>query len=764
MASPVRGAALRRALARANARDVREIRALPGLATVAVPAGRDATAYARGLAARSDVRSAEPDVRVRTATVPDDPFLSEQYALHNTGQLIGGFATGTPDADIDAPEAWNLTTGSSDIVVAVPDTGIAAGHPELAGQLAENAGEVGGGRESNGVDDDANGFVDDWRGWDFVDDDADPADLGLFPHGTAVAGTIAARAGNAIGVSGVAPGVRVLALRIANRGGTALASDIIDAFAYAAASGARIVNLSFEPLPFISALRDAITAAPNVLLVNSAGNASADLDAADRRYPCAFGLANVVCVAATDDDDALAGFSSTGAANVDLAAPGVGVLTTSPAYEQLLDEDFEQPLAGRWTVGGTNASWGLTTSRHVSGAASLADSPAGDYLPDTDSTIARDAGVDLTGRRGCRVEYRANLESESGHDRFEVQLASGPSSPFQTLNGWTGSSSGAFARLESDAWSHEGLADVRLRFRMLSDAAIQADGVYLDDVTLSCLADAYAGRELLYADGTSFSAPIVSAIAALVWSLAPDLTAAGVRAALRTGVDPVPALAGKVSTGGRANALRALHAIAPLASSGPASSDGFDVADLTGTAVPRGREAEVWFDYGPTAAYGARTNVLVLSPVSGEQPVSALVTGLSALTTDHYRLAVRTATATAFGADRTVRTLALPPVPEPDVDPPPPPAPEEEPEPAAAPEPPVSAPPRLSAVKVGSQPARPAGRLVRRIRARDRERRRGAQPRPARLGAPAQAARRQAADRPAAPAQGGHRRPVRARR
>jgi subtilisin family serine protease len=267
-----------------------------------------------------DVLYAEPDAPVHaTAT---DTYWNLQWALRNTGQTVSGRA-GTPDADIDGPEAWALGATGAGAKVAVVDTGVVLAHPDLASQFTTNPGESGGGRETNGVDDDRNGLIDDWRGWDWVDGDNVPEDAN--GHGTHVAGTIAA-ARDATGISGVAPDARIMPLRVLDASGSGSSSAVANAFAYAGDLGIPVVNASLGSSGLSRAQRDAIAGHPNTLYVVAAGNDGQNNDAIPS-YPCALPQANVVCVGATDSRDAPASFSNYGATTVDLYAPGVSILS-----------------------------------------------------------------------------------------------------------------------------------------------------------------------------------------------------------------------------------------------------------------------------------------------------------------------------------------------------------------------------------------------------------------------------------------------------
>jgi subtilisin family serine protease len=269
---------------------------------------------------QDDVLYAEPDVPRYAQVTPNDSLFRAQWGLENVGQSVGG-AAGTADADIDATDAWDAVTGTAGIIVAVVDTGITAGHPDLAPNLYVNPRETAG----NGIDDDRNGFTDDVSGYDFAGGDANPADTN--GHGTHVAGTVAARGDDGRGVAGVAWQASLLPLRALGDDGSGSVSDAIRAYDYAARAGARIVNLSLGGGSFSRAERDAIAANPGVLFVAAAGNDGANNDLTGS-YPCNHDLANVVCVAASDRSDRLASFSNFGARTVDLAAPGVAIAST----------------------------------------------------------------------------------------------------------------------------------------------------------------------------------------------------------------------------------------------------------------------------------------------------------------------------------------------------------------------------------------------------------------------------------------------------
>jgi subtilisin family serine protease len=272
------------------------------------------------------VVSIEPDRALAPRAIPNDASFTALWGLHNTGRQ-GGVA----DADIDAPAAWDITTGSRGVVVAVIDSGIDVAHRDLAANVWTNPREIPG----DGLDNDGNGFVDDVRGWDFANDDPDPADDD--GHGTHVAGTIGAVGDNAIGVTGVNWQVSIMGLKFLDAQGNGFTSDAVAAVTYATRMrrdfGVNVVaiNASWGGNSRSKALAAAIAAGgrAGILFVTAAGNESSDNDRTPT-YPANSRDDAVITVAATDRSNRLAAFSNVGATTVDLAAPGVAIRSTVP--------------------------------------------------------------------------------------------------------------------------------------------------------------------------------------------------------------------------------------------------------------------------------------------------------------------------------------------------------------------------------------------------------------------------------------------------
>ena len=314
-----------------------------GWQRVKLPAGRSLKQALSLYKSSPDVESVQPNFYYHLLNSPSDARFSELYGMQK----------------ISAPAAWDLSTGSQATVVANIDTGIAYNHEDLAANMWRNEGET----PDNGVDDDGNGFIDDYHGFDFFYNDSDPTD-DAGGHGTHTGGTIGAVGNNALGVVGVNWNVRLMAIKIYSPSGSDTTSAmLINAYNYVRMMKNRGVNIRItnnsyggcgEACGYDQATRDAIDALGDagVLQVFAAGNNGRDIEATPF-YPASYTSPSIITVAASDRDDNRVGFSNYGASSTDLAAPGLGILSTISS-------------------GGYDTSSGTSMATpHVTGAAAL---------------------------------------------------------------------------------------------------------------------------------------------------------------------------------------------------------------------------------------------------------------------------------------------------------------------------------------------------------------------------------------------------------
>lgn len=299
---------------------------------------------ARELKAHPAVQTVEPNYIVHSFGRPNDPMLSKMWFLDK----------------IDAFKAWDTPQGNEeDIIVAVVDDGVFTEHEDLEGKIWFNPKEIHG----NHIDDDQNGFVDDHMGWNFYNKTNSPRpNLNPLPtinkdgfcvpantgkaayssHGTHVAGTIAALGNNQKGIVGIAPNVKIMAIKVMGGScGFGNSFDVLQGVFYAYRNGAKIINLSLGSYGK-SRLAEGIYKYLNekgVLIVAAAGNEANDNDAENRTYPSSYPFDNILSVAATGADDKLAPFSNYGIHNVDLAAPGIDIVSTIPSGQDYSPEN-----------------------------------------------------------------------------------------------------------------------------------------------------------------------------------------------------------------------------------------------------------------------------------------------------------------------------------------------------------------------------------------------------------------------------------------
>ncbi|MDI6602593.1 MAG: S8 family serine peptidase [Patescibacteria group bacterium] len=273
------------------------------------------------LESNPEIEYSQPNYIYRVFATPTDPYFDQLWGLHNVGQEVNKKA-GRVDADIDAPEAWDIAT-SSEIIVAVIDTGVDYTHPDLSANIWINSEEV-----LDEEDNDGNGYVDDVIGWDFWNDDNDPMDdMG---HGTHVAGIIGAVGNNAVGIAGVNWQVKIMPLKFINEWGWGATEDAISAIEYAVNNGAKIINASWGSWFWDPLLYEAIEKIKQagVIFVAAAGNA-ANLAPS---YPAYFPLSNIISVAVSDQTDDFTWWTNYDFISVDVAAPGDNVFSTLPIY------------------------------------------------------------------------------------------------------------------------------------------------------------------------------------------------------------------------------------------------------------------------------------------------------------------------------------------------------------------------------------------------------------------------------------------------
>lgn len=534
-----------------------------GAALLEVRKGRSVDQTILQLKQNPQVEYAEPNyIRELYALPSNDPLKNDLWAVENTGQTIQGIA-GKPDADMDLSEAWQITEGDPQVVVAVIDSGVAYRHPDLKNQLWD--GQL-------CVDEKGRPLNSCVHGYDFKGNDKDPLPTfeagGKTAHGSHIAGIIAAEKDNQKGLMGVAPKVKIMALK------TNLSiSSIVKSIDFAIQNRVTIVNASFGSPHFSQAEHDAIKRLGDAggLLITAAGNGGGDNDQ-QPNYPCAYDLDNIICVAATDQKDELAAFSNYGSKSVDIAAPGVNIASVyiDPQVTSVTEESFDAALPANYINSG-RVIW----VKNFNGAM-ITDNefPYKDDQPMENSLTS--PAFDLSGAQlasmdfgvGCIDEYTPN-----GEDHLKLEFST-DGIHFEEMNRFHQYKLNAphghdpnqlvlhFYQISQDIPQKYLTSGYHFRWRWVTDGDNQVGrglGCVVDDIKITKY-DQVDGSDEKYAywAGTSIATAQVSGVAGLIKSSDSRLNALQIKQLILNSGDSLPGLSGKILSGKRVNANNAL--------------------------------------------------------------------------------------------------------------------------------------------------------------------------------------------------------------
>jgi subtilisin family serine protease len=507
-----------------------------------------------------NVAYAQPNYIYHASAVPNDPQYGQLWAAKNNAQIVtsGTYLPkqGIAGKDMNLEAAWNINTDCSSVVIAVVDSGINYNSTDLINNMWTGNAKHG----QNFAYDVATGAG------------SDPMDRA--GHGTHVAGTIAAQGNNGIGVAGVCWTAKLMAVRVLDATGSGSTSSIIAGVNYAVTNGAKIINMSlgggggYDP-----AFASVITNAQNngVVVVVAAGNENTNNDGASTpSWPCNFTHPNLICVAALDQNYALASFSNRGVTSVDVGAPGTNIVSTWPGTNATYTDFVAQttaapaiPVTG-WTYTSTTVNgWGEDTLYP-----GWLNNPAiygGAAKYKTNTTDRAYKTFNLTGDVAI-MKAVAEIHVLSG-DVFSVNYMAGTGDPF--VNGFlsgsaTNTDTGtSLLPIEGDITPCITLATAAAPYPCSIGVQMKsavgsagAKGVSLTAFSIETLT--YNSTSYHTIDGTSMATPQVAGVAALVWAQNPQYTALDVVSAIKNGGRATPSLAGKTSTGKAVDALGAI--------------------------------------------------------------------------------------------------------------------------------------------------------------------------------------------------------------
>lgn len=558
---------------------------------------------------------------------PNETRFGELWGLHNTGQTIASppYTTNNPgitDADIDAPEAWDVTIGANTVVVAVIDTGVDYTHPDLTGAMWNASAAT---------------IPSNFYGYDFADGDIDPYPLNS-EHGTHVAGIIAATGNNSIGIVGVAHGIQIMALKVfPDIGGGATDADIISAINYAVANNAHIINMSLggggpENPVLTSAVANAVNA--GVLIVAAAGNESrppssptyiANNDATPvwpANYASHGSTRNgVISVLATDQSDQVASFSNVGSTTVSMGAPGVNILSTVTGRNIRQSETLSGVTVGADTrcssavatcmngtifdqgatdCTGTSCRWGAYKPLGTTGLFFADNDAISGYAANINGTITSQA-INVAVAQRITLRYYTAWELECNNDYVDVEVFNGttwqllPTTDLNINNSFSGFCTPNIHTHTGRTYSYYGPLEIshdittyanaalQVRFRFVTNGSVSyslTGGFAMTDIYIDVQASDYSTAYRLFS-GTSMASPMTAGVAALVKSRYPAYTAVQLKQAVVNSGDSLTTPSGTTASGQRANARRAVTVPVILSMSPTMVAAGSDTFTLT---------------------------------------------------------------------------------------------------------------------------------------------------------------------------------------
>ncbi|RLC36714.1 hypothetical protein DRH29_03970 [candidate division Kazan bacterium] len=591
----------------------------------------------------------------------NDTYGGLLWGLDNTGQNVNG-VSGIDDADIDAPEAWEMLDGSEDdVIVAVIDDGVAYNHPDLIDNMWDGTNCSGSDKNGNPLSGNC------LHGYDYEDNDLDPLPTSG-SHGTHIAGTIGAVKNNGMGIIGVAPNVKIMALKVDYS-----TSQIVKSIDFAEQNGAKVINASWGCYGSgqggthavcggdhdyrDQAMINAIESFSGLFIV-AAGNGDGDTDEDGddhdngqtlHFYPCDHTSDNIICVAATDSDDNLADFSDYGVNSVDVGAPGVNIYSTV-ADTTLFSEDFEsyqEGSFGNFIPGGNTTNWWgvghdgysqviytdyltyLTQISYEPNAFTYIEKPIDLSSPNiVNATLSFNIWCDTPSSATyddyVYTDYFSNGDWHASKIYDEDRII------FDGGSEWVDHGFIGHYKKYTEDISNYLTSDFKFSFNWVTDSTWDNNfGCTIDDIKITKYTDGSDGN-YNYASGTSMAVPHVAGLAALIWGYKPELSYSDVKNVILATGDSLDSLAGRTTTGKRINAHKALLSLTDTTP--PIRDNGLPTGELssgtTETVISLETDENAICRYSETAdtAYSEMSNTF---STTGKMVHSTTVTGLS---------------------------------------------------------------------------------------------------------------------------------------